>query len=179
MAGVNILLTGKPGVGKTTVVKSVVEQLPYLVVGFYTTEIRRKGKRAGFQLISLNTSKRLPLAHIDFTQSQERVGKYGVKPENLLGFLKEINQAINENLQTCLVMDEIGKMEFYTPGFKDTVVKALDSPRPLLGTILSKQHAFCDQVKARKDVEVIEVTYRNRDDLPEYVMKKINASLYN
>ncbi|MDR7439301.1 MAG: nucleoside-triphosphatase, partial [Armatimonadota bacterium] len=43
-----MLLTGRPGVGKTTVVRAVVERLSARVGGFYTEEIREAGRRQGF-----------------------------------------------------------------------------------------------------------------------------------
>ncbi len=176
MAGENILMTGKPGVGKTTIIRKTIKYLQYPSTGFYTEEIRRNNKRVGFQIISIETGKKLPLAHVDFSNTQERVGKYGVKPENLLDFIKEINQAININRPVCLVMDEIGKMEFYTPGFKETVQKALDSTLPLIGTILSKPHALCDAIKQREDVEVIEVTFENRGKLSDYLVERLKIN---
>ncbi|ACB84235.1 NTPase [Natranaerobius thermophilus] len=173
----NILLTGKPGIGKTTVIKRTVELLSCSSTGFYTREIKRGDPRVGFEIISLQTGERLPLAHTDFTTAEDRVGKYGVKAENLLGFLKEINEAMTSNKPQCLVIDEIGKMEFFTPGFHETVDKAFQSSYPLLATIMKKSHKFCDYLKNRGDTDVIEVTENNRDDLPEKLAKRIEEQL--
>ena len=38
----NILLTGRPGCGKTTLIKRVVEELALPAGGFYTEEIRQR-----------------------------------------------------------------------------------------------------------------------------------------
>ncbi|MGE5831636.1 MAG: nucleoside-triphosphatase, partial [Methanomicrobiales archaeon] len=49
----NILVTGAPGCGKTTLVRRVAENLEAIpVAGFYTEEIREKGERVGFALVS-------------------------------------------------------------------------------------------------------------------------------
>src|SRR5215470_3810845 len=51
MAGLNLFVTGKPGVGKTTLVERVVERLrgSLHLAGFTTTEVRdSKGERLGF-----------------------------------------------------------------------------------------------------------------------------------
>jgi nucleoside-triphosphatase len=46
----NLLLIGRPGVGKTTAIKAVVQALGERADGFYTAEIRECGKRQGFRL---------------------------------------------------------------------------------------------------------------------------------
>ena len=46
----NLLITGKPGVGKTTVIKKLAGELADLRPrGFYTEEIRKAGKRKGLE----------------------------------------------------------------------------------------------------------------------------------
>jgi len=41
----NLLLTGHPGVGKTTIIRSLIEKLKLPAGGFYTEEIREDGMR--------------------------------------------------------------------------------------------------------------------------------------
>ena len=54
------LLTGKPGIGKTTLVRRIVDRLAIEVMaGFYTAEIRSKGKRKGFELRGINDERRI------------------------------------------------------------------------------------------------------------------------
>ena len=45
-----ILLTGRPGCGKTTLIKCVVNSLAGRTGGFYTEEMREHGVRVGFKL---------------------------------------------------------------------------------------------------------------------------------
>ena len=42
---------------------------------------------------------------------------------------------------------------------------------------MERAHPFADRLKNRRDVEVIEVTLQNRDELPERIAEKIKARL--
>ncbi len=171
----NFLLTGLPGSGKTTVVAKLALLLENRAAGFYTAEIRAGGRRLGFEVVTTGGKKEV-LAHVDFS-SPHRVGKYGVKPENLTGALAEIRQALSGSDPKCLLIDEIGKMELFTPGFKETVLAALDSPLPVVATVLAKPNPFCDALKRRPDVTLIEVNVRNREKLPGELYKPIVTAL--
>ena len=50
----NLLLTGLPGCGKTTVLERVAEHLGDLrLAGFLTLELREHGQRVGFEAVGL------------------------------------------------------------------------------------------------------------------------------
>ena len=71
------LIVGRPGAGKTTLIKKVAQILqPFHPVGFYTEEIREQGERVGFELVSLDGQRRI-MSHVDIP-GPFRVGKYGV-----------------------------------------------------------------------------------------------------
>src|SRR3954467_10914743 len=78
----NLLLTGPPGCGKTTVLERVAEQLADLrLAGFLTLELREHGQRVGFEAVGLG-GRRAILAHVQ-SRSPVRAGRYGVEPERL------------------------------------------------------------------------------------------------
>lgn len=170
----NILLTGSPGVGKTSIIKEVIDTLKLNAGGFYTREIREGGTRKGFEIITLNGKKGI-LAHID-CRSPYRVSKYGVNIKDL----EEIAApAIEEGLMNkeWIIIDEIGRMELYSPKFCSLVKKILDSEKMVLGTIAAygraRHNEFLDSIRRRKDTKIIEVTFRNR----EKIIKEIKGVL--
>ncbi|UCC82578.1 MAG: hypothetical protein JSW46_16625, partial [Gemmatimonadota bacterium] len=72
-----ILLTGRPGCGKTTVIKRAVELIgPDRCAGFYTEDVREKGRRIGFDVVTLD-GRRGPLARAG--ARGPRVSRYGVE----------------------------------------------------------------------------------------------------
>jgi nucleoside-triphosphatase len=76
----NLLLTGSPGCGKTTVLERVVEHLgDCRLAGFLTLELREHGQRVGFEAVGLG-GHRVILAHVRF-RSLVLVGRYGVEPD--------------------------------------------------------------------------------------------------
>jgi len=61
-----LLLTGTPGIGKTTVIRRAADRLKDKGLrGFYTEEIREKGERRGFRLVSFEGTTQT-IAHVDF-----------------------------------------------------------------------------------------------------------------
>lgn len=75
-----LLLTGSPGVGKTSVLLRIVESLKakgYGVGGMISREVRVGGGRVGFEILDLNTGRTGWLAHV--TQKHgPQVGRYRV-----------------------------------------------------------------------------------------------------
>ena len=58
------LLSGAPGVGKTTIIKQAIDTVKEKTGGFYTREIRNQGVRQGFEIVTLDEQSAI-LAHIN------------------------------------------------------------------------------------------------------------------
>jgi nucleoside-triphosphatase len=160
----NLLLTGSPGCGKTTVLKRVAEHLGDLrLAGFLTLELREHGQRVGFEAVGLG-GRRVILAHVRF-RSLVSVGRYGVEPDRLVPL---IDEELNRPLGTvdAYLIDEIGKMECHCSEFLATMRRLLTEPIPVVSTIALRGGGFIAEVKNRPDVQVVEVTQGNRQALP-------------
>lgn len=160
----NILLTGEPGVGKTTIIKAVLKMLPVAAQGFYTEEITAGKTRKGFHLIS-TSGEQLVIAHVN-KKSTYRVGKYGVDVKLFEEAGVPLLEKALKDRAPLIVIDEIGKMECYSKNFRDQTLRCLDSPIPVLGTIQNFASPVINTILNREDVVVISVTMENRDLLP-------------
>ena len=169
----NILLTGAPGCGKTTVIVRTVEGFAGQVEGFHTREIRERGRRVGFAIETLDGQSGI-LAHTGLTGGP-RIGKYRAN-------IRDIDQiAVPALLRACreadlIICDEIASMELCSAKFAAVVREALQCPTPLVGAIQRKRHPFLDEIRGLDTVRIFEVSPANRDKLPGQILKLI-ASL--
>jgi nucleoside-triphosphatase len=170
----NTLITGPPGIGKTTLMKRLWRELDDRdPVGFYTEEIREGTARKGFKLIS-SAGHEGVLSHTDI-KSPHRVGKYRV---DLAGFESFLARLALENSSSQLVLvDEIGKMECFSSLFIHIMETLLESERCIVTTIAARGSGFIEKVKKRSDCELVEVNRENRDRLPKELAARIRKVL--
>jgi nucleoside-triphosphatase len=159
----NILLTGPPGCGKSTLIEKTVKHIQGPCIGFFTREIREGSRRTGFSINTLD-GKQDVLAHRNI-KSPFSVGKYGVN-------LEAVDQIAVPSItpkddDALVVIDEIGKMECLSTLFQKTVICILEATNPVLGSVSLKGGPFIQGIKGRDDVRLIRVTEKNRDILAE------------
>lgn len=160
----NILITGRPRVGKTTLIRHCAKMLGAGAGGFYTEEIKGEGVkgRRGFKLTTLDGHECI-LAGVDDPKPY-RVGRYGVHLETLdrVG-VPSLEEAIRN--KDWILVDEIGKMEEGSPLFCETVWAALESSKRVLATIRWNDSPFTEKIKNRSDVKLIKLTVPHRENI--------------
>lgn len=169
-----LLLTGTPGVGKTTVVVRVVERLPdHRIKGFVTEEIRdRRGRREGFLARPFGGDE-VTMASVG-RRGPPRVGRYGVDVEALDGLTERyLGQAEDTDLY---VVDEIGKMECFSRSFIRAMRRLLDGPTPLVATVGLRGRGLVADAKTWPGTELWQVTRENRDEMPDRVLLWLRAA---
>ena len=170
-----LFLTGVPGIGKTTVIRSVINSLQDIpCAGFTTEEIRKGAERIGFRILTLD-GREGTLASVGQAKGP-RVGRYVVHVkefENLT--LSTIDP--EKTPAALYVIDEIGKMELYSESFQQIVRGLLDRPVHLLATIAKKGSGLIEAIKQDKTIEIVEVTRNNWDRLPAELAARIRKEL--
>ena len=137
--------------------------------GFITQEIRKRGRRLGFEIESLRGGSGI-LAHVDIP-GPPRVGKYGV---DLEAFERIAIPALSATAG-IMVIDELGKMELASERFREAVTALFDESLPVVATVHAYRHPFTDALKGRADVETLPVNGETRDGLPGRLAERVSA----
>lgn len=162
-----VLLTGPPGVGKTTALRRVCDALRIEPLrGFYTEEVRAGGVRQGFRLVTFDGAART-IADVG-RPGAPRVGKYGVDVAAIDAVARRV--LVPDPAVALFVIDEIGKMECLARGFVDAVHGLLARSRPLLATVALRGEGLIEEVKRDPRARLVHLTRENRDRLPDEIV---------
>ena len=170
-----VFLTGRPGVGKTTVIERTLQMLGDIELhGFITREMRENGRRVGFRIDDLHGNGAV-MAHVDFS-GPPRVSKYGVDVDAVERVAVEaLNRAVKAG--TPAVIDEVGKMELASDAFAEKLIQVVEADIPVLGTMHKRRDRVTRQIHGSDDTRVIEVTTENRDGLPARLADLLVAAM--
>lgn len=169
------LLTGKPRMGKTTMIKKLINVLGTdLCGGFYTEEITDSHDRIGFRCVSVH-GESVEIANVE-SVSTTRIGRYGIDIEKFENFaIKILQDAVSTKKK--IVIDEIGFMQMLSTSFQKIVSDIVSDHPIVLGTIPVDSHPQIDKIKHLKEVKIISLNEFTRDVIPEFLVKDILSAL--
>ena len=159
----NILITGSPGIGKTTLILRLNDYLKdsYHISGFYTREIRRDGIRTGFNITTFSGIEKI-LASVAM-KSQHRVGKYGVSVSNLNEIVNHLSHLADD--PDFWLIDEIGKMESFSEHFRSFIEKIFVKSTPVVATISKSAGGWIADIRQHHNARLLDLNYDNRGSL--------------
>jgi nucleoside-triphosphatase len=173
-----VFISGPPGVGKSTVLdkaRAMFQARGYKVGGVSCPEVRKSGVRIGFRVVDVASDISDVLSEVKPGCGGPKVGKYTV---NLLDLdsvgARALDYAVRE--ADVVMIDEVGPMELMSKAFQAAVLRAVNSPRHVMGILHWRmEHPLISAIRSRDDVEFEEVTPQNRDYLPMQIVEKLVA----
>lgn len=151
----NIFLTGFKNAGKSTVINEFLKTYKGTVGGFRTVLKKTSiDDFCGIYMIDI-TQDDVPFGYDNRAGSctPERKPIGYDKVFETVG-VKSLSFSTMPNL---IIMDELGVLENECENFKAKVIECLNSKADVLGVIKSKSSDFLDEIRARKDVIIIDV----------------------
>ena len=170
-----ILLTGRPGVGKTTMVNRVYEHYSkngFKIEGLTTREVREGGARTGFMITDLSSGKEGWLARKD-PGIGPRVGSYVVVSDDLekIG-VAALERSMN-GAADLVIVDEIGPMEMTSVSFRNNIAKVLSGYRAVIATVkFGSRYPEVENIR-QKSLHW-EITKENRESVYRRLIRQIN-----
>ena len=168
----NILITGRPGSGKSTLIQILIDHFKdRKISGIVTPEIRKQNKRYGFKIIDIASGEEAIMASVD-VKSSKRVSKYQVDVDAIDRILNKLEDGLNE--ADIIFVDEIGKMELYSQRFKETVEGILDSNKTVISTIQLSKNPFIKNIMKRGDCRVYFLDRDNQKEVLKSIKNEVN-----
>jgi nucleoside-triphosphatase len=153
-----------------------LEKKGYKIGGMLSKEAREDGVRVGFEIIDFETKRRGWLAHVRQSNGPQ-VGKYRVNLADLesIGAVAIRNAIVNAKI---VIIDEIGPMELHSSAFKEAVIEALGSGKPVIGVIHERaKDSLVNAIRKRDDTQIIQVSRTNREGIHILLLEKVNQLL--
>ncbi|MEG1255322.1 nucleoside-triphosphatase [Clostridium sp.] len=171
--GNKVLFSGYPRIGKTTILKKIVQMIGECnCIGFYTEEVRNGFDRIGFDCVSLD-GKRQRIADVDL-QSDVRIGRYGINIKAFEDFaLQTISNYSSRN--KIIIIDEIGPIQLLSTKFKQQIGNILSGTNCVIGTIFYDKHPDIDEMKKLPGIKIYSINNENRNTISENIFHEIQG----
>lgn len=169
----NVIVTGPPRSGKTTVLQQVRERVTATPGGVLAPERRVDGDRTGFDLVDVYTEDSVQMAHVD-RESGPGVGKYRV---DVPAVDQIATRAFSHAGVDYYLIDEIAPMEIHSDTFVRRVREALDSDVPVVAAVhYGADTGFPAEVRSRSDATVFDLTDEPVDAATGQITEELSST---
>ena len=175
-----ILLTGRPGVGKTTMVTRVCEHYSkngFKIEGLTTREIREGGSRTGFMITDLSSGQEGWLAKKD-QGTGPRVGSYSVASDELEKIGVSALERSMSGAADLVIVDEIGPMEMTSTSFRKNISMVLNGRKAVVATVKFGSR-YPEVENAWRRSLHWEITKENRESIYHRVLRQVDDWIGN
>lgn len=166
----HLFLTGDKQVGKSTLLRRLIDAKALACSGFETHAFYLHGERRGF---TLHGRVELQPYENDCICCARIAEKKSVPV--LPVFENNGVQILNKSLSSpapYILMDELGRLERDAGAFIRAIENCLDSEKRVLGVLQKCASAHVEAISKRDDVTVITVTPENRDALLDQLISE-------
>jgi len=170
-----ILLTGRPGVGKTTIVNRIHEHYSasgLKIEGMTTREVREGNARTGFMITDLSSGQEGWLAKKDLTAGP-RVGSYVVASEDLERIGVAALERSMKGPADLVIVDEIGPMEMTSTSFRNNISRVLNGNIAVIATVKFGSRYPEVEKTWQKSVHW-EITKENRESIYRKIIRQVD-----
>lgn len=173
----NLFITGKPGSGKTQLIKELLLAYSDSVGGFYIEEVMENGKRMGFRIKNFSGGNEIFV--YKGMESEVKLNKYGIN----LKIMEDIGvKSMAEALENkkLIVVDELGTIECMSGYFGETFAKCIASPKNVIATLRYQSKPFTQEVQKFADTKMVLLTKENyvkvKDGVRQWVENVLRSS---
>lgn len=176
----NLFITGCKRSGKSTLLKNMIDPIVHLTGGYFVQRLFIQGESRAFRLVDITSESYLPNRHVQDLEgfsdliavmSKGKIFHYDTFKTIGISALKQACEK-----KQLVLMDELGRIEIMVPDFMQTVFSVLDSEVPVLGVLKKESNPFLDQIRARIDVEVIDMDACGsdcvRDEVQQFLISR-------
>ncbi|MGN1148921.1 MAG: nucleoside-triphosphatase [Lachnospiraceae bacterium] len=170
----NILITGQPGSGKSTLVRRLVRELQQVPYGYCTVRrhkyIDRKMAYWGFWMTELPEKKsRCEISRV-YPGSRPECFAEAFETFGVRCLLRALELTKPGDL---VIMDEVGRFEAAALQFQKEIDRVLDSDRLVLAVLKKEPIPFHEKIKQRTDAILVDLDLQNREEVLQEILERI------
>ena len=169
------LIVGDRGVGKSTLIRRVLQELNRPVFGFETKkEATLEDPVRGCPIYIYDAGK----SHIRTSNNLIGYHKERDMPAITAAFDRYAPKLLEPMPEAALVeLDELGFLEARSEAFCRAVLGLLDGDRPVLAAVKDRDIPFLNAIRAHPAARCFHITEENRDELFEEVLEFMKQQL--